>query len=356
MNQKERDIVLIVDDVEMNRMLLTNMLEDDYDVVEASSGSGALSLLFEHKLFPSVVLLDIIMPDLNGFEVLEKIKKSDATKNIPVLFVTAVGSEETESQGLKAGAADYIVKPFNRDVVKARVDNHIRLAKYQNELEHLVNEKTIEVTRTYEQALESLATIIEYRSFESGEHIRRTTLFAEILIARMLKIEKFRPQLTAGNIASFIKASTLHDIGKIGVPDHILLKPGKLTPEEFDVIKTHTTFGGLVIDKIAESLPDDDMYLKYAREICLFHHERWDGNGYPYGLKAEEIPLSARIVSIIDVYDALVNQRCYKDAFSFEESMNIIMEGRGTQFDPDLVDLFPEVAEVFRTIDTSVIV
>jgi len=353
MNKSKRDVVLIVDDIELNRMLLADMLNDTYDIVEAASGKEALSMLIDQKLNPALVLLDLIMPEIDGFQVLRELKSTESTKKIPVLFVTAVVSDETESLGLKSGAADYVIKPFNRNVIRARVSNHIRLSRYQNELESLVNEKTVEVTRTYEQALESLAAIIEYRSFESGEHIRRTTLFAEIIISKMLQIEKFRPLLLPHNITSLIKASTLHDIGKIGVPDHILLKPGKLTPEEFDVIKTHTTFGSLVIDKIAADLPDSDMYLRYAKEICLSHHERWDGKGYPYGLRDEEIPLSARIVSIIDVYDALISKRCYKDAYSHEESMNIIMEGRGTQFDPYLVDLLPDVEAEFKKVELS---
>lgn len=379
MQQKERDIVLIVDDVDVNRALLADILKDDYDIVEAGGGKEAVSMLFDQKLSPALVLLDLMMPDIDGLQILEMMKKSDETKNIPVLLVTAVGSDETESQGLMSGAADYIVKPFNRSVVRARVDNHIQLAHYHQTLEQLVREKAAEVTRTYEQALETLATIIEYRSFESGEHIRRTTLFTEILISKMMQMDKFRPLLFDYNIASLIKASTLHDIGKIGVPDHILLKPGKLTPDEFEIIKTHTTFGSLVIDKIAASLPDSDMYLKYAKDICLSHHERWDGNGYPFGLKGEEIPLSARIVSIIDVYDALINQRAHKDAYSHDDSMKIIIDGRGTQFDPDiidllpghedslelmmggkgtyfdpdLIDLLPEVEELFRNIDLT---
>ena len=348
------DIILIVDDDEINRLILRNILEDDYRIVEANSGDEALKMLFEGKLQPTVILLDIFMPPgIDGFQVLEILKKSDETKTIPVLFITAADSEEDESRGLKAGAGDYVIKPFNRDIVRARVDNHIRLARYQHGLELLVAEKTAEVTRTYEQTLEVLATIIEYRNLESSEHIRRTTLLAEAIVKKMLTVEKFKTTLQKENIHSLIKASALHDIGKIAIPDAILLKPGKLTFDEFEVIKTHTTIGSNIIDRIAATMPDNDMYLKYARDICLYHHERWDGSGYPTGLSGEDIPLCARVISFVDVYDALVSQRCYKEAYSHETSLEIIFSGRGVQFDPDIVDIIPNVAPRLLEIEKS---
>jgi putative two-component system response regulator len=353
MRHEARDVILIVDDIDVNRMILAEILKNDYDVVEAGSGTEACTILFEEHLSPTVVLLDIMMPDIDGFEVLDRIKKCDETKNIPVLFITAANSHETESLGLKSGAADYVTKPFNHDVVRARVDNHINLARYRHKLEQLVAKKAAEVTRTYEQTLEILATIIEYRNLESGAHIRRTTLLTECMVAKMLEKEKFRSLLLAENVLSLVKASALHDIGKIGISDSILLKPGKLTAEEFDVIKTHTSIGSQIIDSISATLPDNDMYLKYANEICHYHHERWDGQGYPKGLAGEEIPLAARIISIVDVYDALVNPRCYKSAYPYDVSLQIIAEGRGTQFDPDLVDLLPEVGALFKSIEES---
>ncbi|MCL2391151.1 MAG: response regulator [Oscillospiraceae bacterium] len=353
MKHEARDVILIVDDIEINRIILAEMLKDDYDIVEAGSGGEAFKILFEDNLSPTVVLLDIMMPDIDGFQVLERMKNTSSTKHIPVLFITAADSEETESLGLKSGAADYVTKPFNHDIVRARVDNHINLARYRYRLEQLVEKKAAEVTRTYEQTLEILATIIEYRNLESGAHIRRTTLLTEILIAKMLEMEKFRTTLLAENVLSLIKASALHDIGKIGISDNILLKPGKLSPEEFDIIKAHTSIGNQIIDNISATLPDTDMYLKHANDICHYHHERWDGLGYPCGLKGEEIPLSARIISIVDVYDALVNPRCYKGAYSHDVSLKIIAEGRGSQFDPDLVDIIPEVSAVFRSIEES---
>ncbi|MCL2227539.1 MAG: response regulator [Oscillospiraceae bacterium] len=353
MRHEPRDVILIVDDIDINRMILAEMLKDDYDIVEAGSGNEALSLLFEEGLSPTVVLLDIMMPDIDGFQVLKKMKKHSSTKHIPVLFITASDSDKTESHGLSLGAADYVTKPFNHDIVKARVNNHVNLARYRHRLEQLVEKKAAEVSKTYEQTLEVLATIIEYRNLESGAHIRRTTLLSEALIVIMLDTEKFRPILLTKNIISLIKASALHDIGKIAIADDILLKPGKLTPEEFDVIKTHTTIGSQIIDSISSALPDNDLYLKYAKEICLSHHERWDGNGYPDGLKGEEIPLSARIISVVDVYDALVNPRCYKEAYSHSTSIGIIKEGRGLQFDPEIVDLLPKAEKIFKRIEEN---
>jgi len=353
-----KDVILIVDDIEINRIILREILHDDYEIIEASGGAQALEILFgvdgePVATLPTTVLLDVMMPDVDGFEVLERIKTSEETKNIPVLFITAADSEESESRGLMAGAADYITKPFNHDVVRARVDNHINLARYSHMLEQLVSKKTAEVTRTYESTLEVLATIIEYRNLESGAHIRRTTLLTEVLISKMLEDENFRDALLSENIPSMIKASALHDIGKIGIPDGILLKPGRLTSDEFDVIKTHTTIGSHIIDSISETLPDNDQYLKYAKEICHCHHERWDGAGYPNKFKESDIPLSARIISVVDVYDALVSPRCYKNAYTHEVSFGIITEGRGTQFDPNIVDLLPDVAAVFQEIEEA---
>ena len=344
------DLIMIVEDIAINREILKSILEDDYEIIEAEDGEQALKLIFEDNIRPTVILLDILMPKVDGFEVIKRLKSEESTMHIPVLFITAADSSEDESRGLQAGAADYITKPFKEDIIKVRVDNHVDLARYSHELEDLVEEKTAELTKTYEQTLEILATIIEYRNLESGEHIKRTTMLTDVIIKKMLTIEKFKAMLSTENIDSLIKASALHDIGKIGIADSVLLKPGKLDKEEFDKIKTHTNIGGDIIDSIAKTLSDDDKYLKYAKEISLCHHERWDGSGYPSGLKGEEIPLSARIVAIVDVYDALTTKRCYKNAISHEESLKIIMDGAGTHFDPDISEIFKEIAQSIREI------
>ena len=345
-----KDLILIVDDDEINRMILVDMLSGEYDVIEAANGAETLDILYNRKIIPTAILLDIIMPGIDGFEVLEQIKSHYETERIPVLFITGADADTNESRGLKSGAADYIPKPFNPDVVKTRLDNHINLTRYQHELESLVEEKTYEMTRAYEQTLEVLATVVEYRSLESGVHIQRTTSLSEIVMNRLLTDPKYRDyikreQLSPDKADSIIRATSLHDIGKIGISDTILLKPGKLTDEEFEIMKTHTVLGRQIIDNILEMIGDNGGYMLYCREICYYHHERWDGRGYPTGLAGVDIPFAARLLSIVDVYDALVNERCYKPAFPHDEAIKIISEGHGTQFDPVLVDVFIDVSD-----------
>ena len=353
-----KDLVLIVDDDEINRMILAEILSDDYDVIEAADGSETLDILFNQKIVPTAILLDIIMPGIDGFAVLEQIKSHYETERIPVLFITGADADTNESRGLKSGASDYVPKPFNPDVVKTRLDNHINLTRYQHELESLVEEKTSELTRTYEQTLEVLATVVEYRSLESGMHIKRTSSLSEIVMNKLLSDPKYkeyvqREHLSPDKAHSIIRATSLHDIGKIGISDTVLLKPGRLTDEEFEIMKTHTVLGSQIIDSILETLGDNGGYMMYCREICHYHHERWDGRGYPSGIAGFDIPFSARLLSIVDVYDALVNERCYKPAFSHDEAINIIVEGHGTQFDPVLVDVFSAVSSECAKLEIS---
>ncbi len=345
---KDRDTVLIVDDMEINRIVLRGILEDDYDIIEAADGFEAVERLYQDSTLPSAVLLDIMMPGMDGFEVLEIIKSNPSTEKIPVLFITAADASTNESRGLKEGAVDYIPKPFDPDVVKARVDNHIQLLHYRTELEAMVEKKAADLTRTHEQMLETMATIIEYRSLESGTHIRRTSDLTKILISHMLPDPKYHQELMDINYASVINAVKMHDIGKVGIPDSILLKPGRLTPEEFEVIKTHSVIGSNIIDSISSNLTDDAVYLQRCKEICRHHHERWDGSGYPDGLSGEDIPISARILSVVDVYDALVAERCYKAPFPHDKAVDMIAEGAGTQFDPGVIGVFLQVQDEFK--------
>ena len=339
--------VLVVDDFDINRAILREILEPLYEVVEAESGVRALSLMAAPGGMPGAILLDIEMPGMDGFEVLQVIKSNPRTENIPVLFITASDASVNETRGLQLGAADYISKPFNPDVVKARLYNQIQLTRYRMDLETMVEHKTAELIKTHERTLETLATIIEYRSLESGTHIRRSSDLTRIIIEEMLNEARFRSQLIENKYHSIIKAVALHDIGKVGIPDADLLKPGKLTPEEFELVKQHSVIGGKIIDSIALDADDDNMYLRHCRDICLYHHERWDGKGYPEGLREKAIPLSARILSIVDVYDALVNERCYKPAFIHEEAIRIIKDGAGTQFDPHIVAVLGRVSDKF---------
>jgi putative two-component system response regulator len=350
---KKKDIILVVDDMDMNRMILESILCDDYDVWQAENGMAAIDLLYNAVDLPAVVLLDIMMPEMDGFETLDLIKSNTRTSAIPVVFITAADVESTETRGLRAGAVDYVSKPFNPDVVKARVDNHIELKRYRDNLEETVEKKVFQLVKSKENMLETLATVIEYRNLESGHHVKRTSILSRNLVNRLLDIPYYARQLNELHPESMLKAVPIHDIGKIGVPDNVLLKPGRLTTEEFDIIKTHTTIGSDIIDTLL-SKDEGDEYLLHCRDICRHHHERFDGKGYPDGLSGEAIPLSARILSIVDVYDALVNSRIYKPALPHDEAVQIIMGGSGAQFDPGILEPFYEINGSFFTLTQEI--
>jgi len=343
-----KDKILLVDDVDINRLILAEILGEEYEIIEASNGKEALNILATLDALPHAILLDIMMPEMDGFETITHLKQEVRTQNIPVLFITATDAAETESKGLNYGAADYISKPFNPDVVKARVRNHVQLFHYAERLEKMVALKTAELTKTHEQMLEVMATIIETRSLEAGLHIRRTSDLTKILVEKMATMPEFSRELIPEEIDTIGKAVVMHDIGKVGIPDIILLKPERLTDVEYDVIKTHTSLGSKIIESISSEFTDDTLYLRRCREICRFHHERWDGKGYPDGLKGEDIPLAARILSIVDVYEALVSKRCYKDPFTPSEAAEVIKQGSGTQFDPHICEAFAQVQDRFE--------
>jgi putative two-component system response regulator len=332
-------------------MILSEILKDSYETIEVESGIAALEYLKNTEELPEAVLLDIIMPGMDGFTALSMIRSNPRTESIPVLIITAIDADTNESRGLHEGANDFISKPFNPDVVKARVDNHIQLSRYRRDLEHMLDAKTAELVTMHERTLETLATIIEYRSLESGTHIRRTQELTRVIIQNMLKRANYNHQLTKQKYHSMINAVALHDIGKVGIPDNVLLKPGKLTAEEFDIIKTHCNIGANIIETIAAGFSDDNLFLTHCKDICRHHHERWDGTGYPDGLRGSEIPLSARIVSVVDVYDAIVNPRCYKPAMPYSEALTLIKNGSGSQFDPFIVGILFEVSHEFERIE-----
>jgi len=345
--------ILVVDDVDINRVILREILSDSYDIIEAENGMQAIEILFNTDINPEAILLDIMMPGMDGFQVLETLKSDVRTENLPVLFITAADANINESRGLMLGASDYISKPFNPDVVKLRLDNHIQLKRYREDLESMLEEKTAELVSNHERTLETLATIIEYRSLESGTHIRRSSELTRVLIDAMVKDEQYADHLRRIHYSSIVKAVALHDIGKVGIPDNILLKPGKLTPEEFKVIETHTTIGKEIVETIAKNATDDGMYLTHCAQICLSHHENWNGTGYPEGLAGDQIPLSARILSVVDVYDALVNKRCYKPAITHEEAMNILIEDSGKKFDPGIIKILIDIQDQFREVENA---
>ncbi|MDR1930456.1 MAG: response regulator [Treponema sp.] len=341
-----RPTVLIVDDVEMNVMILEEILKDRYNTITAGNGVEALNVLRTTPILPKIILLDVFMPEMNGYEMLEIMKADSALKRIPVIFIT---TSDSESEALSAGAVDFISKPFLPEIVQLRVKNQIELKNYSDSLEAMVAEKAAEITSTLDNMLQSMANIIEYRNLESGSHVKRTQFFSKALIDHIMGFSSpYADELQTLDRDIIVKSVALHDVGKIGIPDKILLKPGKLDADEFEIMKTHTTIGKNIIESILTH--SETIYLKHCRDICYCHHERFDGKGYPRGLREFEIPLSARIVSLVDVYDALVCARVYKAAFPYEEAVRIIGEGRGTQFDPFLTDMVLEIQDQFRDI------
>jgi putative two-component system response regulator len=341
--------VLVVDDVEMNVMILEEILKDSYHVITAGNGKQALEVLRDAVVLPKIILLDVFMPEMNGYQMLEIMKADNTLKRIPVIFIT---TSDSESEALSAGAVDFINKPFLPEIVKLRVKNQIELKNYSDSLEEMVAEKTAEATSTLDNTLQALANIIEYRNLESGSHVKRTQFFCQALIDYLIESNSVYAEELRGQAPDIIvKSMALHDVGKIGIPDKILLKPGKLDPDEFEIMKTHTTVGKNIIEEMMKAVKDgDSIYLKHCRDIAWCHHERYDGKGYPRGLTGSSIPLSARIASLSDVYDALVCVRVYKAAFPYEEALRIIGEGRGTQFDPVVTGAVMTIQDRFQEI------
>ena len=350
-DKKVRDVILIVDDIETNRVILEEILKDRYETASAENGMAAISLMFSGTVKPSIVLLDIMMPEMDGYEVLEMMKNNPFTEHIPVIYITAADAESNETKGLGLGAVDYISKPFNPEIVKARVASHLRLYHYSEKLEIMVQEKVDELIRSKEKMLDTMANIIECRNLESGSHVKRTKELTRILAECLCENPVLGRSVREMDVDVFAKAAPLHDVGKISISDTVLLKPGRLTEEEFEIMKTHTTLGGAMIklmiyDNDSDD-EEDDKYLSCCHDIAMCHHERWDGKGYPNGVAGEAIPIAARILSLVDVYDALVSERVYKAAMPHEKAVSIICEGSGTQFDEKVVEAFMMVEKRF---------
>jgi putative two-component system response regulator len=340
--------ILIVDDIPANIQVLVSILkEDGYQLSVATGGKQALDLI--EKVGPDLVLLDIMMPDMDGYEVCRRLKADEATRHIPVLFITALVDAEDEAKGLALGAVDYITKPINPELLRARVRNHLELKQYQSHLEELVRLRTQEVQLTQAVMIESLATLAEYRDPETGGHIKRTQNYVKALAMKLRTHQRFCSDLDDATIEMLYQAAPLHDIGKVGVRDVVLLKNGKLTDEEFELMKRHTTFGHEAL-RITEQKLGKSIFLRHAREVAYTHQEKWDGSGYPNGLKGDEIPISGRLMAVADVYDALISKRIYKPPMPHEKAVQIITEGKGSHFDPDVVDVFIELEAVFRNI------
>ena len=349
---KKNSRVLVVDDNPENIRILLDTLGDEFAVVAALTGEKALALAVAIPP-PDIILLDVMMPVMNGYEVCLKLKACPATRNIPVLFVTASAEMEDERYGLSIGAVDYITKPFRPELVKVRVANHLALKRHQDHLERLVTDRTRELSQTQDATIFAFAGLAETRDPETGAHIWRTQRYVQALAVYLASCPKYSATLTLADIELLFKSAPLHDIGKIGIPDHILLKPGKLTKEEFEEMKHHAILGWQALSRTEEFLGPNS-FLHYAREITLTHHEKWDGSGYPNGLAGEAIPLSGRLMAIADVYDALTSRRPYKKPFPHAEAAALIVAGRGGHFDPDLVDAFVALESEFQQIERAI--
>lgn len=338
--------ILIVDDETFYIDLLTNLLENEYKIVVQTDGESALKYIYEHGP-PDLVLLDILMPGMDGYEVCKRIKEFSST--VPVIFLTVKGGVDDEIHGFNLGAVDYISKPFSPPIVRARVRSHLELSSQKNMLELAVSERTQEIARARDVAIHCMASLAETRDIETGKHIRRTQAYVRILAEKLQDHPRFESYLDRQRIDLIYNAAPMHDIGKVGVPDRVLLKPGKLESDEWVEMRRHAEYGLRAIENAEKELGNTPL-LDVAKAIAYSHHERWDGTGYPLGLKGDEIPVSGRLMAIADVYDALISKRVYKDIIPHEVAVEIIREERGTHFDPDITDAFLELEQEFRQI------
>ncbi len=351
--------ILIVDDAELNRELLSEILSDEYDILEAENGKFALDIIRKEKDDISAILLDLVMPVMDGFEVMEVLHEEKIMDKIPVLVISGENSAQSEKKCFDYGVSDFIGRPFKAVLVKKRVQNMVKQYAYKNRLEEKVQEQTAVLRKAYqtlkhqteilekrnEEIIDLLGTIVEYRNLESGEHIQRVKGYTRMVAEKFATMYP-EYELTKEKIERIVSASSLHDIGKIAIPDNILLKPGRLTKDEFEYMKSHTLRGCELLDSMKVEWNPEMRKVSY--DIIRSHHEKYDGKGYPDGLKGEEIPISAQLVSLADVYDALINERCYKAAYSKEEAFRMIVTGDCGVFSPKLMEAFRAVREQFE--------
>jgi putative two-component system response regulator len=334
MNSKQT--ILIVDDTAENLEILSGILRPYYKVVAALDGESALEIVLKDPK-PDMILLDVMMPGINGYEVCERLKSHPATVNIPVIFVTAMNEVKDEKFGFELGAVDYVTKPINPSVVLARIKTHLALYDQNRELEKKVQERTKEIEETRLEIIRKLGRAAEYKDNETGLHVIRMSHYSRLLAEAVVGGANEWTNLV-------FQAAPMHDIGKIGIPDHILLKPGKLDPEEWTLMQCHAQFGADILGDHHSEL------LQTARQIAICHHEKWDGTGYPNGLRGNEIPIEARIVAIADVFDALTSERPYKRAWDVEEALSYIYDNSGLHFDPGLVEHLKNLISEFLKI------
>ncbi|MDR1351455.1 MAG: two-component system response regulator [Zoogloeaceae bacterium] len=353
---KYRHTVLVVDDTADNLTLMSNLLKEVYRVKLASSGEKALRIALAENP-PDLILLDIMMPEMDGYQVCAQLKAQEATRNIPVIFLTASNAQEDEQHGFELGAVDYITKPINPSIFMARVATQLRLkasADFLRDnaayLESVIEQRTRTIQSVQDVTIRMMASLAETRDNETGNHIFRTQRYIRVIARCLQNHPRFQRYLGDATIDTLYKSAPLHDIGKIGIPDRILLKPGKLTPDEFEIMKTHTNLGSDVIAGAEAQVGEVVGFLACAREIAYSHHEKWDGSGYPQGLSGDDIPISARLMALADVYDALISRRIYKPPMTHADARHIILQGRGQHFDSDIVDAFLQCEEEFITI------
>ncbi len=344
--------ILIVDDTKTNLDILGDALKPLYKISVALNGKSALTIA--KRVLPDLILLDIMMPEIDGYEVCRQLKGEAATENIPVIFLTALDQVDAKSKGFELGAVDYVTKPFEIMEVQARVKTHLLLKaaqdmlKQQNEvLEVKVRERTRELMLTRDVTIQSLSSLAETRDNETGGHIRRTQNYVTLLAENLQSHPRFSTFLNRDTREILGKTAPLHDIGKVGVPDRILLKPGKLDPKEFEEMKLHTVYGKQALFR-AETDLGTNSFLNHARQFAYSHHEKWDGSGYPDGSAGEEIPCEGRLMAVADVYDALISKRVYKPSFPHTKAVEIIINEREKHFDPVVIDCFSEITEQFR--------
>jgi putative two-component system response regulator len=352
----ERPIVLVVDDSPDSVLLLTETLKDKYRTKIATSGAAAIKAALRQPQ-PDIILMDVVMPEMDGFELCKSLKQLPNVAGTPIIFITGKIQPEEEAHGLAIGAVDYITKPISQPVVLARIATHLKLVNAQRtlllhneQLEDTVRQRTKELAKVQDATIAAMAALAETRDDETGNHIYRTQRYVKALAMALAHHPRFEYELTEDSIELLFKSAPLHDIGKVSVPDHILKKAGPLTEEEFEAVKQHTTKGGDAIRSVEARLGESSDFLRFAREIAYSHQEHWDGSGYPDGLAGDEIPISARLMAVADVYDALISRRCYKAPFSHETAVTMMEQGRGTHFDPDVLDSFIRIQDQFREI------
>ena len=348
----ERKTVFLVDDNTTNLTAGKAALAERYKVLTLDSGERLLKIL--EKNIPDLILLDIEMPEINGYETIKAIKNKRETEHIPVIFLTAKSDVDNELEGLSLGAIDYITKPFSPSLLLKRIEVHLlvetqkrELRNYNHHLQEMVESKTKSVVKLQDAILKTMIEFVERRDYVTGGHIERTTHYLNTLLNAMRKYGLQKEKISSWNLNLILQSARLHDVGKIAIKDSILQKSGNLTPMEFEEMKKHTIVGEEIIEEIKRN-SEEQAFLEHAGIFAATHHEKWDGNGYPRGLRGEEIPLQGRLLAIADVYDALVSERPYKKAFSHEKAVEIISKGKGTHFDPQLIELFLNVSDEFE--------